>query len=75
MKRKLAKFLVTENQADNKFLIFFLAFDVRLALLLTHVYMYGANCYLKKNKPYIKNVILTLKNECYETARFRTKIG
>lgn len=62
MKRKLAKILVTENQVDNKFLIFFFAFDVRLALLLTHIiYMYGANCYLKKNKPYIKNVILTLK--------------
>lgn len=37
MKRKLAKILVTENQVDNKFLIFFLAFDVRLALLLTHI--------------------------------------
>lgn len=40
MKRKLAKILVTENQVDNKFLIFFFAFDVRLALLLTHIYVW-----------------------------------
>lgn len=40
MKRKLDKILVIENQADNKFLIFFLAFDVRLALLLTHMYVW-----------------------------------